>query len=93
MDVANAMFLTIPGIMLFACGYLIRYHDIKAWLKWCVAALAAPCESRPHAIRTVGRAEEHGSRSARCCVSSRASQPTAFHAEVCWQVLCASQPL
>ena len=35
MDVANAMFLTIPGIMLFACGYLIRYHDIKAWLKWC----------------------------------------------------------
>ena len=34
MDVANAMFLTIPGMMLFACGYLIRYHDIKIWLKW-----------------------------------------------------------
>lgn len=35
MDVANAMFLTVPGMMLFACGYLIRYHDIKIWLKWC----------------------------------------------------------
>lgn len=39
MDVANAMFLTVPGAMLFACGYLIRYHDIKIWLKWCVLSL------------------------------------------------------
>ena len=38
MDVANAVFLTIPGAMLFACGYLIRYNDIKIWLKWCAAS-------------------------------------------------------
>ena len=50
MDVANAMFLTIPGIMLFACGYLIRYHDIKAWLKWCAESPASPCDVHPRHI-------------------------------------------
>ena len=34
MDIANAILFTVPTILLFGSGYLIRWDDIPRYILW-----------------------------------------------------------
>ena len=34
MDIANALLLTVPTVLLFGSGYLLRWNDIPRYLLW-----------------------------------------------------------
>ena len=40
MDIANAIMFTVPTILLFGAGYLLRWNAIPRYLLWCAAASA-----------------------------------------------------
>ena len=36
MDIANCTLLTVPTVLLFGCGYMLRWNAIPRYLLWCV---------------------------------------------------------
>ena len=35
MDIANAILFTVPTVLLFGSGYLLRWNDIPRYILWC----------------------------------------------------------